>query len=266
MLQRLALPTEAWAVLQGHARDRGITFLSTPFDEASADLLDRLEVPAFKVGSGELTNLPFLAALARRRRPLIVSTGMATMVEVAAAVDAIGAAGERQLALLHCVSSYPATPEDANLAAMATMREAFGLQTGWSDHTPGIELPVAATALGAAIIEKHLTLDRDRHGPDHAMSMEPTEFAAMVAAIRSTSRAVGDGDKVPTAAEREIAAVARRSLHWTRDLPAGTTIEAGHFTAQRPGNGLSPALGAALVGRTTNRDVTAGSMVQDGDA
>lgn len=266
MLQRLALPTEAWAALQAHARDRGIVFLSTPFDEASADLLDRLGVPAFKVGSGELTNLPFLAALARRGRPLIVSTGMATMVEVAAAVDAIRATGERRLALLHCVSSYPAAPADANLAAMATMREAFGLQTGWSDHTPGIELPVAATALGAAIVEKHLTLDRDRHGPDHAMSMEPEAFAAMVAAIRDTARAVGDGDKVPTVAEREIAAVARRSLHWTRDLPAGTTIEAAHLAAQRPGTGLSPARASALIGRTTNRDVTAGSMVQGGDA
>jgi sialic acid synthase SpsE len=241
-------------------------FLSTPFDEASADVLDGLGVPGFKIGSGELTNLPFLAALARRGRPLIVSTGMATMVEVAAAVDAIRATGERQLALLHCVSSYPAAPADANLAAMATMRQAFGLQTGWSDHTPGIELPVAATALGAAVVEKHLTLDRARKGPDHAMSLEPTEFAAMVAAIRSTSLAVGDGDKAPTAAEREIAAVARRSLHWTRDLPAGTTIEAGHLAAQRPGTGISPARGSEFIGRTTNRPVTAGTMVEDGDA
>ena len=163
------------------------------------------------------------------------------MDEVAAAVDAIRATGHHQLALLHCVSSYPAAPEDANLAAMATMREAFGLPTGWSDHTPGIELPVAATALGATIIEKHLTLGRGRHGPDHAMSMEPTEFAAMVTAIRATSAAIGNGNKVPTAAEREIAAVARRSLHWTRDLPAGTIIEASHLAAQRPGTGLSPA-------------------------
>ena len=266
MLERLALPIDAWAGLQAHARDRGIVFLSTPFDEASADLLDRLDVPAFKVGSGELTNLPFLAALARRGRPLIVSTGMATMVEVAGAVDAIRATGDRQLALLHCVSSYPAAPDDANLAAMATMREAFGVHTGWSDHTPGIELPVAATALGAAIVEKHLTLDRARHGPDHAMSLEPTDFAAMVAAIRDTSRAVGDGHKAPTVAERDVAAVARRSLHWTRDLPAGTTIEAGHLAAQRPGTGLSPARATVLIGRTTNRDVTSGSMVEDGDA
>jgi sialic acid synthase SpsE len=213
-----------------------------------------------------VTNLPFLAGLARRHRPMIVSTGMATMVEVAAAVDAIRANGYRELALLHCVSSYPAAPDDANLAAMATMREAFGLQTGWSDHTPGIELPIAATALGATIIEKHLTLDRGRRGPDHAMSLEPTEFAAMVMAIRATSDAVGSGDKVPTAAEREIAAVARRSLHWTRDLPAGTIIEAAHLAAQRPGTGLSPARASAFIGRPTNHHVTAGTMVQEGDA
>jgi N-acetylneuraminate synthase/N,N'-diacetyllegionaminate synthase len=266
MLVRLALPNDAWASLQAHATERGIMFLSTPFDEASAELLDRLDVPAFKVGSGELTNLPFLARLARFRRPMIVSTGMATMAEVAAAVDAIRATGDRQLALLHCVSAYPAAPEDADLAAMATMREAFGLQTGWSDHTPGIELPVAATALGAAIIEKHLTLDKGRRGPDHAMSLEPTEFATTVAAIAATQLAIGDGDKGPTAAEREIAAVARRSLHWTRDLKTGTAIEAAHLAAQRPGTGLSPARAADFIGRHTTRHVTAGTMVEEGDA
>ena len=266
MLVRLALPTDAWASLQAHARDRRVVFLSTPFDRASAELLDRLDVPAFKVGSGELTNLPFLALLARTGRPLIVSTGMATMVEVAAAVDAIRATGYRQLALLHCVSSYPAAPADANLAAIRMMREAFGVQTGWSDHTPGTELPVAATALGAVIIEKHLTLDRSRRGPDHAMSLEPPEFAAMVRAIRATEQALGGGAKVPAAAELEIAAVARRSLHWTQDLPLGTTIEARHLVAQRPGTGLSPARTVDFVGRHTTRMVTAGAMVSEADA
>ena len=266
MLERLALPADAWPALQRHALDRGIVFLSTPFDDASADLLDAMDVPGFKVGSGELTNLPFLVRLARRRRPMIVSTGMATMAEVAAAVDAIRATGLAELALLHCVSAYPAQPGDANLAAMRTMREAFGLQTGWSDHTPGIELPVAATALGASIIEKHLTLDRSRRGPDHAMSLEPPEFRAMVAAIRTTAVAVGDGNKVPTAAEREIAAVARRSLHWARDLAAGQTIDEADLVAQRPGTGISPARLHELVGRRTARAVTGGAMAQDADA
>lgn len=266
MLTRLALPADAWAALQRHAQDRRIEFLSTPFDDASADLLDRLDVPGFKVGSGELTNLPFLARLARKGRPMIVSTGMATMLEVAAAVDAIRATGLDRLALLHCVSAYPADPGDANLRAMATMRDAFGLWTGWSDHTPGIELPVAATALGASIIEKHLTLDRSRRGPDHAMSLEPDAFAAMVQAIRTTEAAThGDGSKQPTTAELEIAAVARRSLHWVRDLPAGTVIDEDALVAQRPGIGLSPARTVDLIGRRTARAVVAGALVRDDD-
>lgn len=266
MLQRLVLAKESWPTLQKHALERGLVFLSTPFDDASADLLDRLDVPGFKVGSGELTNLAFLDRLAHRGRPMIVSTGMATMVEVAAAVDTIRATGLAELAVLHCVSNYPAAPRDANLAAMGTMREAFGLQTGWSDHTPGIELPIAAAALGATIVEKHLTIDRSRRGPDHAMSLEPTEFAAMVAAIRATADAVGDGDKVPAAAERAIAAVARRSLHWAHDLAAGHTIESEDLLAQRPGTGISPARIHELVGHQTRRAVAAGAMVEEGDA
>jgi N,N'-diacetyllegionaminate synthase len=266
MLARLALEPDAWQSLQAHANDKGILFLSAPFDDASADLLDRLDVPGFKVGSGELTNLPFLDRLARKGRPMIVSTGMATMPEVAAAVDAIRGTGLSQLALLHCVSAYPAAASDANLRAMATMRAAFGLQTGWSDHTPGIELPVAATTLGAAIIEKHLTLDRGRRGPDHAMSLEPDAFAAMVQAIHTAESAIaGDGTKRPTDAEREIAVVARRSLHWARDLPAGALIEEGDLIAQRPATGLSPARTPALVGRCTTRAVTAGTLVREDD-
>ena len=266
MLQRLALPTDAWAALRRHALDRGIVFLSAPFDDASADVLDAMDVAGYKTGSGELTNLAFLERLARRGRPMIVSTGMATMVEVAAAVDTIRATGLAELALLHCVSAYPAAPKDANLAAMRTMRDAFGLQTGWSDHTPGTELPIAATALGASIIEKHLTLDRSRRGPDHAMSLEPSEFAAMVAAIRATAVAIGDGNKIPVAAEREIAAVARRSLHWASDLAAGQIVKEEDLIAQRPGTGISPARMHELVGRQTRRAVAAGEMVDDGDA
>lgn len=266
MLARLALPATAWAGLQAHARERGIVFLSTPFDDASADLLDALDVPAFKVGSGEVTNLPFLSRLAGLGRPLIVSTGMATMVEVAAAVEAIGAAGGAQrLALLHCVSTYPAAPADANLGAIRQLREAFGVQAGWSDHTPGTELPIAAVALGAAIIEKHLTLDRSRRGPDHAMSLEPAAFASMVSGIRATEVAIGGHDKAPTDGELEIAAVTRRSLHWARDLPAGTEIAATDLLALRPGGGIAPVRMAALLGLRTARDVRAGAMVQADD-
>jgi N-acetylneuraminate synthase/N,N'-diacetyllegionaminate synthase len=265
MLARLALPADAWAGLQAHARERGIVFLSTPFDDASADLLDALDVPAFKVGSGELTNLPFLARLARRRRPMLVSTGMADLVEVAAAVDTIAAAGDPPLALFHCVSSYPARAEDADLRAIETMRRAFGLPTGWSDHTPGTELALAATVVGATLIEKHLTLDRTMPGPDQATSLEPDEFTRMVAGIRTVTSALGSGEKVPVEAERAIAAVARRSLHWATSLPAGATIGVDDLIALRPGTGLAPGLAAGLVGRAVRRATVAGSMVAPDD-
>ena len=265
MLEQLVLPADAWPSLRDHARDRGIEFLSSPFDEASADLLEALGVPAFKVASGELTNIPFLERLARVGRPLLVSTGMAEMVEVADAMDAIAAAGDPPVALLHCVSSYPAAPADANLRAIETLRRAFGVPAGWSDHTPGIELPIAAVAMGAALVEKHLTSDRTMPGPDHAASLEPDEFAAMVAAIRAVSAARGDGIKRPVAAERPIADVARKSLHWRTALAAGLVVEARHLVAMRPGTGITPARLPAIVGRRVAHDVAAGSIVDPAD-
>ncbi len=240
MLARLALPRETWAALQAHARERRMVFLSSPFDEGSADLLEDLDVPAFKVGSGELTNTGFLAYLARKGRPLLVSTGMATMAEVADAVEAIAAAGDPPAALLHCVSAYPARPEDANLRAIETLRAAFGVPAGWSDHTPGIGLPIAAVALGADLLEKHVTLDRGLHGPDHAASLEPEELKAMVAAIRGVEAARGNGEKVPVAAELEVASVARRSLHWAIGHGRGG-VSAGTWWLFVPAPGSRPA-------------------------
>jgi N,N'-diacetyllegionaminate synthase len=265
MLTRLALPPDAWPALQAHAAKRGIIFLSSPFDAPSAGLLDRLGVPAFKVASGELTNIPFLVSLARRGRPLLVSTGMADMLEVAAALDAIADAGDPPVALLHCVSSYPADPADANLRAIATMRTAFGVPVGWSDHTTGLELPLAAVAAGAALIEKHLTLDRGRPGPDHRASLEPAAFRDMVAGIRLVEGAMGSGDKVPAATERAIAALARKSLHWGGSLPAGAVVSDDDVVALRPGTGLQPAQLPSIVGRTTLRAVRAGSPVDEAD-
>jgi N,N'-diacetyllegionaminate synthase len=265
MLARLALAPDAWPALQRHATDRGIVFLSSPFDEASADLLDRLDVPALKVASGELTNHPFLAHLAAFGRPLLISTGMADIREVADALDAIAGAGDPPVALFHCVSSYPADASDANLRAIATLRAAFGRPAGWSDHSLGIELPTAAVALGATLVEKHLTLDRKRSGPDHRASLEPAELGQMVAAIRSVESALGDGLKVPTAGELSTAAVARRSLHWRRDLVAGAPIAAADLVALRPGTGLPPSETAHLVGARTTRTVQAGQAVEDAD-
>ena len=265
MLRALALPADVWAGLRDHARDRGIVFLSSPFDDASADLLDRLDVAAFKVPSGELTNLPFLARLARRGRPLLMSTGMAEMVEVAEAMDAIAAAGDPPVALFHCVSAYPAPAADANLRAIETLRRAFGVPTGWSDHTPGIELALASVAAGAVLVEKHLTLDRTFPGPDHPASLEPDELRAMVDGIRMVSAAMGDGIKRPVAAERPIAAVARKSLHWRVALAAGAEIGEEHLVAMRPGTGMAPGRTADLVGRRVARATTAGSPIAADD-
>ncbi len=259
MLARLVLPPEAWAELREHARERGIIFLSSAFDEASADLLASLGVPAFKVGSGELTNHPLLAHLAQFGRPLLVSTGMADMLDVALALEAIESAGDPPVALLHCVSSYPARPEDANLRAMATLRAAFGVPVGWSDHTPGMAMAIAAAALGACLVEKHLTIDRTLPGPDHAASLEPAELRTLVGSIREASIGLGSGRKFPVEAELDVAAVARKSLHWTADLPAGHVITIDDLVALRPATGLQPRLRDGLLGRSTARAVQAGT-------
>jgi sialic acid synthase SpsE len=265
MLSRLALPLDSWADLQSRARAHGLIFLSTPFDDGSADLLDDLGVPAFKVGSGDLTDTPFIARLARRGHPLLISTGMADMIEVAAAVDAVRAVGDVPMALFHCVSSYPADPADANLSAIETMRRAFGCPVGWSDHTPGVDLALAAVAVGAKLVEKHLTLDRSLPGPDHGASLEPDAFRTMVAGIRAVEASLGTGIKSPVEAERELARVARRSLHWHASCPAGHLIRAADFDAQRPGTGISPARLESLVGCRTARAVEAGTLVDAAD-
>ncbi len=265
LLARLALPRDSWPALQAHAREAGLVFLSTPFDDGSAALLDALDVPAFKVGSGELTNTPFLARLARFGRPILVSTGMADMTEVAAAVDTIRSNGDVPLALFHCVSSYPAAVEDANLRAIETMRRAFGVPVGWSDHTDGIDLPAAAVAAGASLIEKHLTLDRGMAGPDHRASLEPAAFGGMVEGIRRIEAALGTGHKAPVEGERDVAAVARRSLYWRASRPAGHVIEAVDVDVLRPAGGLPPSRLASIVGATTARAVEAGAAIDAND-
>ncbi len=257
MLRRLELDEAAHRDLQQHASERGIIFLSTPFDEASADLLATLRIPAFKVSSGELTNLPFLAQLARHRMPIILSTGMATLDEVRAAVAAIG---DVPLALLQCVSNYPAQPADTNLRAMQTMRAEFGVSVGYSDHTLGNEIAFASVALGASIVEKHLTLDRTLPGPDHAASSEPADFAALVRGIRSIESALGDGIKRPAASEANVASVARRSLVAARDIASGEILSPAEIDALRPAGGLPPSAQSKLLGRRARAAIPAGTM------
>lgn len=269
MLRRLELSPQAHREVAAYCRERGIAFLSSPFDEASVDVLAALGVPAFKIPSGELTNLPLLAHAARQGKPMIVSTGMATLAEVETAVRTIrearstlkGVVNRQGLVLLHCVSNYPADPADANLRAMQTMGEAFHVPVGYSDHTPGLTVALAAAALGACVIEKHFTLDRALPGPDHRASLEPHELKALVEGIRTVEAALGHGRKEPTPSEAGTAAAARKSLVAARDIPAGSTLTESLIAIKRPGTGLPPAMIAQVVGRTAVHTIPAGTVL-----
>lgn len=261
MLESLTLPRSAWPELRDHAHEQGLHFLSTPFDMGSAELLADLGVPALKVPSGELTNTPFIRSLAGLGLPLLLSTGMGDHDEVATAVDACRTAPS--LALFHCVSAYPTHESDANLRAIATMRDAFGVPTGWSDHTTGSFTAICAVALGACLVEKHVTLSRAMEGPDHAASEEPEGFEAYVHAIRRAETVLGDGVKQPRAPELENREVARRSWHATRDLHAGTIISDGDLVALRPAIGVPPS--TPLAGLRLRTTVSAGQPVHHAD-
>ena len=263
MLRRLALPRESLAQLAAHAAEKNLLFLSTAFDVGSADFLDDLGMTAFKVPSGEVTNHRFLAHLARKGKPLLISTGMSTLPEVADAVEVVRANGGPPLALFHCVSDYPAAPGDCNLRAIHTMQRTFGVPVGWSDHTLGVTVGVAAVAGGASLIEKHFTLDRNLPGPDHQASLEPDELTTFIAAIREAEAAMGDGNKRPVPAEAAIAAVVRRSMHAARSLPAGHVLEDGDLVALRPGTGIPPSSCTRLLGRALRVEVLRGEMLQE---
>ncbi len=261
MLRRLELDANAHRALIAHCRDKHILFLSTPFDEASADLLEQLEVPAFKTPSGELTNLPYLRHIARKGKPMIVSTGMAFLGEVEAAVSAIEAAGNHSFALLHCASNYPANPMDVNLRAMHIMATAFNVPVGYSDHTVGVEVALAAVALGASVIEKHFTIDRTLPGPDHRASLEPDELATLVRGIRIVEVALGHGRKKPAASEANTIAVARKSLVAAREIHAGAVLTEDMIAIRRPGTGLPPVMREHLVGRSARIAIPAGALI-----
>lgn len=265
MLRKLVLPKSDYSDLMQHAAEKELMFLSTPFDEESADFLEEINIPAFKISSGDLTNHPFLAHVAKKGRPLLLSTGMGSLEEVEAAVKVVERAGNPPLVLFHCVTNYPTDPVDCNLRAMETLRSRFRVPVGWSDHTVGTDISLAAVALGAETLEKHFTLDRTLPGPDHVASLEPSELAAMVRAIRRVESALGDGKKEPKACEIAIAPVARKSLHWKNDLQEGATVEAKNVAALRPGTGISPDKLAAYVGRRVAREVRQGQMVSEQD-
>ena len=261
MLRRLELSADDHRLLKGYCGDLGILFMSSPFDEQSADLLTDLDVPVFKIPSGEITNLPLLAHIARKGQPMIVSTGMANLGEVEDAVRTIRAAGNDNYVLLHCVSNYPADAQDVNLRAMSTLSAAFGVPVGYSDHTMGTEVAVAAVALSACVIEKHLTLDRSMTGPDHLASLEPDEFASMVRSIRSVEAALGHGVKQPADSEYGTAQVARKSLVAARDIAVGQTLTEDSLAMKRPGTGLAPAMLRHVLGRSARESIPAGSLI-----
>jgi N-acetylneuraminate synthase/N,N'-diacetyllegionaminate synthase len=262
MLARLELTPEEFARVQERCAKRGVVFFSAPFDEASADVLERLAAPIFKIPSGEITNLPFVRHVAAKRRPMIVSTGMSTLAEVSDAVATIRAAGNPPVALLHCLSAYPAPPDEMNLRAMDTLRDRFGLPVGLSDHTLGLEIALAAVARGAAVIEKHLTLDKGMPGPDHRASLDPVEMAALVRGIRRVESALGDGDKRPAPSELDTRRVARKSLVAARALRAGESLTASAVAVKRPGTGIAPADLERALGRRLRRDVAADEVLE----
>lgn len=285
MLARLELDESAHRALLRRCEERGIEFLSTAFDLPSVELLLNLGMKRFKIPSGEVHNAPLLARLASAGKPMIVSTGMCTLPDVEAALGLLAAAllGRAQptradaadawrspqarklmaerVTLLHCTSEYPAPLESINLAAMATLRDTFGLPVGYSDHSLGIAVPIAATALGATVIEKHLTLERTLPGPDHRASLEPEEFANMVAGIRAAALALGRAEKAPSAAEQENANVARKSLVALRPIAAGERFTTENLGAKRPGSGVSPLRYWEYIGTPAPRSYAADEQV-----
>ncbi len=266
MIRALELDEAAHQALALRCEQRGIEFMSTPFDHWATDLLMGLGMRRIKIGSGELTNRPFLEMLARRGRPLILSTGMATLAEVQRSVAWLrearpDAPAADWLTLLHCTSNYPAAPSDVNLRAMQTLHAALEVPVGYSDHTLGLEISLAAVALGASVLEKHFTLDRSLPGPDHPASLDPAQLAALVAGTRSIEAALGDGRKQPAASELPVRDLVRRSAFLARDISAAATLNSSDIVFLRPGTGIGPEHARALEGRRLRRNLQAGDQL-----
>lgn len=264
MLRQLELSPKMHNELLAYCKTQGVCFLSTGFDIQSLDYLASLDIETFKIPSGEITNLPYLRHVGKFGKRVIISTGMATLGEIEAALNVLERAGtpRYKIIVLHCTSAYPASIQDVNLRAMQTIRDAFGVQVGYSDHTLGIEVPIAAVALGATVIEKHVTLDRTMPGPDHKASLEPSEFSAMVQAIRNIENALGDGIKRPVDAEVKNSDVVRKSLVASSSIRAGEIFSADNVCPKRPGVGLSPMLWDMVIGRVAKRDYSIDELIE----
>lgn len=255
LLKKLELGEGQFEKLAAYSRKKGILFISSPFDLASVDLLERIGVPAYKIASGEITNLPLLRHVARTGKPVILSSGMATLGEVETAVRCLERAGLSRLVLLHCTSNYPASAGSVNLRALATLRAAFGYPVGYSDHTEGILASVLAASLGACVVEKHFTLDRSLPGPDHRASLEPVRLKALVEAIRQARTMLGDGVKRPAPEEEDVRQVVRKSLVAGTAIEEGAVLEERMVCLKRPGTGLGPWQLADVLGKTAVRRI-----------
>ncbi|QAT40526.1 N-acetylneuraminate synthase [Clostridium sp. JN-9] len=255
MLKKLELSFDDHIILKKYCEEKRIMFISTPFDFRSVDLLEKLEIPIYKISSGDLTNIPFLKYIAKLNKPMIVSTGMANLGEVEMAVEAIRNIGNNEITLLHCTSNYPANYDDVNLNAMITMKNDFKLPVGYSDHTLGIEVPIAAAAMGASIIEKHFTLDKNMEGPDHKASLNPPEFKKMVSSIRNIEKALGDGIKKCNKSEEDAKRIARKSIVAGRNIAKGEVLSYENVSFKRPGTGVSPKFADKIIGKKAVCDI-----------
>jgi len=262
MCKRIHLKLSDYDIIKKYCEEVGIEFLSTPFDLESIDYLEKLDIRLWKIPSGEITNLPYLIKIAKTGKPVIMSTGMSDLNEVEEAGNVLKKGGAGEITLLHCTTEYPAPFESVNLRAMNTLREKFGTEVGYSDHTVGFEAAVAAAVLGASVVEKHFTLNHNMEGPDHKASLEPEEFEVMVNNIRLIEKALGDGVKQPAEAEKKNIAIARKSIVAAKDIKKGEVLTEDNITVKRPGNGISPMRWFEVLGTEAVRDFGEDELIE----
>ena len=262
MLKSLELSYEDHLELINYSKEKGIMFLSSPFDLESIDMLNNLGMEIFKVPSGEIENVPYLRKIGKTGKKVILSTGMSNLSDIEFALEILRSSGAKDISVLHCNTDYPTKMEEVNLRAMNTIENAFSVEIGYSDHTKGIEVPIAAVALGAKIIEKHFTLDRNMEGPDHKASLEPNELKSMVDSIRNVEIALGNGIKNLTESEKKNVKIARKSIICSSDIKKGDTFTEDNLTIKRPGTGLSPKIWDKILGKKAKRDYYIDEMVE----
>lgn len=262
MVRKLELSFEEFEKIYAYCKEKDIKFMSTAFDFDSIEFLDKIGMDIWKVPSGEITNLPYLIKIANLHKPVILSTGMSSMEEIRKCIQILKENGSGEITVLHCTTEYPAPFQDVNLKAMITIKDEFGVKVGYSDHTLGIEVPIAAVALGATVIEKHFTLDRNMEGPDHKSSLEPPELKNMVDCIRNVELALGDGIKQPAESEKKNLAVVRKSIVANKNIKAGEVFTKENITVKRPGNGISPMQWFDVLGKVASRDFEEDELIE----